>query len=195
MTYGRTVRYFSLAILTCLVFGKAHATDPVGFYIGGAVGQSRVDASLPINTDFRETHAAFKVLAGIRPISLIGAEFAYVDFGHPTRHDGFLVSDVRMKGESAFGVLYLPVPLIDIFLKAGLARIESTATTNVVCPPGQVCIELATPAPIMRTNVGLAAGVGAQYSIGSLGVRAEYERFNASGGNPSLLSAGVVWKF
>jgi hypothetical protein len=100
-----------------------------------------------------------------------------------------------MKGGSAFGVVYLPVPIVDVFLKAGLARIDSTATTNVVCPPGQPCIEIATPAPESRTNVGFAAGAGAQFKIGSLSLRGEYERFNAAGGNPSLLSIGIIWRF
>jgi hypothetical protein len=40
-----------------------------------------------------------------------------------------------------------------------------------------------------------AGGGGAQYKFGSWAVRAEYERFNAAGGNPSLLSAGVTWAF
>jgi hypothetical protein len=26
-------------------------------------------------------------------------------------------------------------------------------------------------------------------------VRGEYERFNAAGGNPSLLTVGIIWKF
>jgi outer membrane protein with beta-barrel domain len=132
---------------------------------------------------------------GIRPISLLGVEIAYDNFGHPSQQIGFLATNVSMKGESAFGVLYLPVPILDVFFKAGLARIDSTATTNVVCPTGQPGIALATPGPESRTNVGFAGGAGAQFKIGSLAVRGEYERFNAAGGNPSLWSVGVIWKF
>jgi opacity protein-like surface antigen len=101
-----------------------------------------------------------------------------------------------MRGESAFGVLYLPVPIVDIFLKAGLARINSTAATHTVCSGGQPCPTLIVdPEPESRTNVGFAGGAGAQFKIGSLAVRGEYERFNAAGGNPSLLSVGFIWKF
>jgi opacity protein-like surface antigen len=101
-----------------------------------------------------------------------------------------------MKGESAFGVLYLPVPIVDIFLKAGLARIDSTAATHTVCSGGQPCPTLiADPEPESRANVGFAVGAGVQFKIGSLAVRGEYERFNAAGGNPSLLSVGIIWKF
>jgi hypothetical protein len=46
-----------------------------------------------------------------------------------------------------------------------------------------------------ETNTVGASGVGAQYKFGSWGVRAEYERFNAAGRNPGLLSAGITWTF
>jgi hypothetical protein len=37
--------------------------------------------------------------------------------------------------------------------------------------------------------------VGAQYKFGSLAVRAEFERFNAAGEHPSLLTLGLTWSF
>ena len=46
-----------------------------------------------------------------------------------------------------------------------------------------------------RTNTSFAAGAGAQYKLGAFAVRAEYERFNAAGGNPSLISLGFTWTF
>jgi hypothetical protein len=182
-------------ILIATSLRLAHAEDLLGLYVGGAAGQSQVEATAPLSPNFHENHSAFKLMVGIRPISLIGVEIAYDDFGHPHRQNGFLATDVTMKGESAFGVLYLPVPIADIFLKAGLARIDSTATTNIVCPAGQLCPGIASPEPEKRTNVGLAGGAGAQFKIGSLAVRGEYERFSAAGGNPSLLSVGVIWHF
>jgi hypothetical protein len=182
-------------ILIATPLRLAHAEDLLGLYVGGAAGQSQVQATAPYVPNFHENHSAFKFMVGIRPISLIGVEIAYDDFGHPNRQNGPLATDVTMKGESAFGVLYLPVPIVDVFVKAGLARIDSTATTNIVCPAGQLCPEIASPEPERRTNVGLAGGAGAQFKIGSLAVRGEYERFNAAGGNPSLLSVGIIWKF
>jgi opacity protein-like surface antigen len=176
----------------------ARAADPLGFYVGGALGQARVDATPPYGGligQFRENHSAFKVMVGVRPISLLGAELAYVDFGHPSRLNGIFATDVTMKGAAAFGVLYLPAPLIDIYVKAGAARLQSTVGTQLVCPPSMVCIAIATPAPINRTNTSWAGGAGLQYRLGSFGVRGEYERFNAAGGNPYLVSLGAIWTF
>jgi len=162
MTYGRAIAG-SIFLISILLGGEeVRADNPLGFYAGGGIGQSRVEASVPLAPVFRENHSAFKVLAGIRPISMIGAEVAYIDFGHPGRQTGFLASDVKMKGESAFGVLYLLVPTVDVFLKAGSARLDTTASTGIVCAFGQPCPLVLSPAPAKGTNVGFAAGVGAQ---------------------------------
>src|SRR6267378_1840320 len=111
-------------MLIAVPYRLSHAEDLLGLYVGGAAGKAQVEATAPYVPNFHESHAAFKLLAGIRPISLVGVEIAYDDFGHPNRHNGFLATDVSMKGESVFGVVYLPVPIVDIFLKAGLARID-----------------------------------------------------------------------
>lgn len=182
-------------ILVSMPFQLAHADNLLGLYFGGAAGQSQVEATAPYDANFDEKHSAFKFILGIRPISLVGVEVAYDNFGHPRRTNGFFATDVTMKGESAFGVLYLPVPIVEAFLKAGLAGTVSTATTNIVCPLGYLCPALASPERESRTNAGVAGGAGVQVKIGSLAVRGEYERFNAAGGNPSLLSVGIIWKF
>ena len=51
------------------------------------------------------------------------------------------------------------------------------------------------PFAVNRINTRFAAGAGIQYRFGALGLRAEYERFDAAGGNPSLLSLGLAWTF
>jgi hypothetical protein len=47
------------------------------------------------------------------------------DYGHPSGSFGRYPADVTMKGGSAFGVLVLPIPIVDIFVKAGLARVQN----------------------------------------------------------------------
>ena len=197
---GRARSFKWAASLACLMVSAlpitpARAINPLGFYVGGAVGQARVDATAPNASGFRENHSAFKVMVGVRPISVIGAELAYADFGHPSHLNGFLATDVTMKGASAFGIFYLPVPIVDIYAKAGVARLRSTATISFVCPAGQVCPAVPYYAPISRTDVGFAAGAGAQLKIGGLAIRGEYERFNAAGAYPGLFSVGLMWTF
>lgn len=182
------------------------AAGPLDLYVGGAVGQGSLNTNsgglVPEPTDhFRENHSAFKLMAGIRPVSLIGVEVEYVDFGHPNGSLGAAPADATMRGPAAFGVLYLPVPIVDVFLKAGGARLQSTINGNAyeVCPlngilPGGSCPP-SVPFRVDRTTTTFAGGAGAQYKWGSLAVRAEYERFTTAGEHPQLLSIGVTWTF
>jgi hypothetical protein len=178
-----------------------HAADLLGLYAGAAVGDARVEANVPSVGEFKRNHSAFELTAGIRPISLIGAELSYIDFGHPRDHLNTVdtvSTDVAEKGAAAFGMVYLPLPepVVDVFLKAGIARLQSTlnssrigVATCTVTNPNCGLIRLDT------TSTGFAAGAGAQLKFGSLAVRADYERFSAAGGNPSLLSLGLLWTF
>ena len=206
-------RLLPLAGLLLLAMPNRHAeaTDLLGLYAGVAVGQSRVEAtgetmstSGNVYNDtgrFDENHSAFKAMVGFRPISLVGAEVAYTYFGHPSGRFNPDRADDLMRGVSAFGVLYLPVPIVDVFLKAGVSRIRSklngTGFEAPNCSSNESCPEYVSSTPFLlnRTTTGGAGGVGAQYKFGPLAVRAEYERFNAAGGHPSLLSAGITWTF
>jgi opacity protein-like surface antigen len=84
--------------------------------------------------------------------------------------------DVAMKGSAAFGVLYLPVPILDVYVKAGLARIQSTARTTVTLTGPILCIVEHPQCQFSQqhdaTNIGFAAGAGVQYKLGSWAVRA-----------------------
>jgi hypothetical protein len=48
---------------------------------------------------------------------------------------------------------------------------------------------------ISTWSTDFAYGAGVQGRIGSLAIRAEYERIIVAGGNPDILSLGATWKF
>ena len=208
---SRRGRWTSLGLVACLalvVSLPARAGDEPGAYIGAAVGEGWVKTSngfLPGlgAGPFSESHSAYQLMAGVRPIPLLGAEFAYVDFEHPHQvlSTGVVGSaDVRMKGAAAFGMLYLPVPVVNIYLKGGLARIQTNANvtgTQVgagACAMGHPdCGRFAGQNSATVTR--FAGGIGAQFKLGSWALRAEYESFSAAGENPSLATIGVTWTF
>jgi opacity protein-like surface antigen len=174
----------------------AKAGDLLGLYVGGAIGQSRVE----INSEgfaldnFRENHSAFQLMAGVRPISLLGAEIDYIDFGHPGGNLNGAPASATLKGAAAFGVLYLPVPVIDIYAKVGLARLQSSLGGVSAVQPD--CVPCAPSLfQLDRTNTHFAAGAGAQYKLGAFALRAEYEYFDAGGANSGLVSLGITWTF
>jgi opacity protein-like surface antigen len=208
----RTCLALTVAVLACAA-PAAQALDLIGPYIGAAIGQGRVETGeLTVSTSgntasagtFAENHSAYKLLAGVRPISLIGVEVEYLDFGRPGRSfsSGVIArADVKLDGAAAFGVLYLlPVPLLDVYVKAGVARLQATANLTGILPGVGICPVGSPNCAVFSqrntvTNTGAAAGAGVQLKVGAWAVHAEYERFSAAGGNPGLASVGVRWTF
>ena len=218
MAYERAVSCLALALAACFTYGSASAGDMLGLYAGGSVGQSNVRASqldfigpyppnpAPAPVSISKSTTGWKVFAGIRPISLLGAELAYTDFGHPTASQdppaGFGLAyraALRAKATTAFGILYAPVPvrLLDVYAKAGVARLETTAdaTGAFGCWTPLQCA--AYPVSVRRDQTGarFAYGAGMQARLSKMGVRLEYERISAAAGNPDLLSVGLTWNF
>jgi hypothetical protein len=167
--------------------------------VGGAIGEADVNSQQSFNSvplDFDVHHNAWKVMLGVRPISLVGAEIEYLDFGEPHRNTVPGITSVKDKAAALYGLLYapLPVPYFDVFGKVGLARLENDVTahfpfTCVVQSPNCGLFQL------NRADTQLAYGGGAQIKIKSLSVRVEYERIQASNGNPELFSLGLTWSF
>ena len=182
--------------------GGAHADDLLGFSFGGTYGKATVDASTGLVSGFGVHSSAYTIIAGWRPIPELAAELQYLSFGHSSgtstnrNSDVPLTNSASRKGVGAFGILYLPTPIVDFYLKAGVAKLHSTAVTTVgSCPAGGVCPPLANPPPVDSTGVGLAGGGGVMYRFRSIEVRAEYERFAALGGNPYMVTGGLTWAF
>jgi opacity protein-like surface antigen len=192
------VRAWIVSIWMLLVpYDKLMAADLLGLYAGAAVGESRV----ALNSDgfalenFRENHSAFQLMAGVRPISSLGAELDYIDFGHPSGILDAAPANATLKGAALFGVLYLPVPVIDLYAKAGLARLQSTLNGQPDIGV-EICLPCSVPVfQLNRTDTHFAAGAGAQYKLGAFALRAEYEYFNAGGANPTFVSLGITWTF
>lgn len=185
------------------------ADDLLGFYVGAAIGESYVRTAKEILGDtgydyeFDGQHSAWKVTAGIRPISPLGVELEYIDFGNP----GAGLSNAALGGLSKagqkavtfFGLGYLPIPVpfLDVYGKLGIARLRTTATEVSpipFCPAGFTSCN-PTTFNIADSSTNFAYGAGVQGKIGSLAIRAEYEGMSASGGNPYIFSLGVTWTF
>ncbi len=141
---------------------------------------------------------------GIRPISVLGAEFEYLDFGHPSVNGTALglplQADAEVKGPALFAVGYLPlpIPLLDIYGKVGFADLHSTVNaTNVghpICAPDSPCSDIVwIPGVYHMNRPDSNVAYGAQLKLSPFAVRLEYERVNEIGGDSDLLSLGVTW--
>jgi opacity protein-like surface antigen len=142
------------------------------------------------------------VIAGVRPVSVLGAEFEYIDFGHPNNDYGYsgfnyYGLDSHPRASALFGVGYLPLPIpfVDIYGKAGVARLETNVTTfqGQPCPMNQSCS--GTYFRQNHTDNRFAYGVGVQSKFWGVSFRAEYERIRSQFGDPDALMVSATWTF
>jgi hypothetical protein len=168
------------ALLTLPVLPAVAADN--GFYLGGSVGQAnlKIDDIAGISeADFDADDTAFKLIAGIRPLDWLAVEAAYVNFGEP--EDDVLGGSLQADGDgiSAFAVGFLAVGPVDLFAKAGLIAWDSKIEGGFFDDDGS----------------DLAYGVGAQFRVLGLSIRAEYEKFEITDVDLDMISIGLTYTF
>jgi opacity protein-like surface antigen len=203
MNYAARI-VLSLSALTGAL-GMASASagdfDLLGLYAGAGVGQSTVRSDYGFDpdypTDSHPHHTAYQVMVGIRPIPFVGAEAEYIDFGHPDSSDNFSTTsyyeaDSHPKAGVLSAVGYLPLPFIDLFAKAGVARLETNINTYSAgdC---DACAPVLMRQNAWQTKAAYGAGVQAHFL--GLAVRGEYERISSSFGDPDAYMVSATWTF
>lgn len=197
-----------LAGLALAAAASAHA-GPLEFYFGGAVSRTdiRVDQipNSPLAAWSPKTNG-WKAFVGWRPISLLGFEASYRDFGSEsavasTQFNGYTATytgRVHATATTLQGLVYAPIPLpfLDVYGKVGVSRLSHRTSLETQCTPaGALCDGLsgALAAGGNRSVANLGAGV--QVKVASVALRAEVEQDMASGADPRQVSIGVSWEF
>jgi opacity protein-like surface antigen len=196
----RAMLLFAFVVTLVAACGTSEAADLLGPYIGGAVGGStvRVDQSIAgTPNDVTERHTGWKAMVGIRPLSMVGAELEYLDFGNPSYTDGAATGVIDSKAVALSALLYAPIPLpvFDLYGKLGVARLQTDVNGHVAglfCPVGfPDCGTIA----VSRHDTSVAYGAGVQFKFAPVAVRAEYERVETSHSSPDMFSLGLTWTF
>jgi hypothetical protein len=167
--------------------------DNGSFYFGAGITSNKVKDVVLQGNSFPEIDStSWKVFAGFRPISMFAVEADYLDLGSSGTVEGActvccmaacrgtMQSDAQAFVAYALGFLPIPVPFLDIYGKAGLAR--SKLNTN---NSGSTTSDRGTE---------FAWGAGVQAHIGIAGARLEYEDFkipNSNGAKVASLSVFV----
>jgi opacity protein-like surface antigen len=187
-----------LLLLATIAMGAGAVRAGSGLvYVGAGVTSNNVDVSstsLPgagYNPFPDISGTSWQAFAGVRPISPIAFEVDYFEFGSATSTYDSPLSCVgsgacgstahsNAKAVAADAVWFLPIPLpmLDIYAKAGLARFKLERSGSMQSGGG-----IANPgAPITTTyysfpddSTVLAWGAGLQLHLGMIGGRLEYE--------------------
>jgi opacity protein-like surface antigen len=189
-----------LILLTVLAFGASAARAESGlFYLGAGITSNHVNSTgVPGYGDIYPgiNSTSWKVFAGIRPIRLFAVEADYLDLGSHTNTQGTPMScefgscsvahasEAKAFAGYAMGFLPMPLPYLDVYGKAGVARFKLNRTFTSYDSGGTSNGSSAFPDD---GNV-FTWGAGVQAHIGIIGGRLEYEGFNKASASAISLS-------
>ncbi len=147
-------------LLACGVCG-AHAGNLV--YVGAGVVRDKLSNITTADgfslSDIDRT--SWKVLVGLRPISLLGVEANYIDLGGQSNNFVDVNTHAHYKAFAGYavGFLPIPVPFLDVFGKAGLGRCPARVREFQRCQHQRRAHHLARrdPASVTRVVGGRAA--------------------------------------
>jgi Outer membrane protein beta-barrel domain len=181
--HGLMRKYILAATAVAATLGatSAFAVDN-GIYVGASVGDSSVDFDEE-GFNFDDSATGYKLNVGWRILDWAGIEANYVDLGST---DGDFVgerAEYEADGINFSGLLFLPVGPVDLFARAGFISWDAEAKLPDL--------------DLTASDDGMdfSYGVGAQFRVWSLSLRAEYEVFDVSPDQVDMISLGIMWTF
>jgi hypothetical protein len=171
--------------LTLLVAAPTFAADN-GFYLGAAIGQGYVKASDVQNfsvNDFNANATGYKIMAGYRALDILAIEANYFDLGSASDTVAGTSVKADTTGIDAFAMLYLPIPIVDVFAKVGVVNWDQKVSVSSLGSGSD-------------SGNDLAYGIGVGAAFSHAAVRLEYERFEIPNTDSvDMLSLGFTWTF
>ncbi|UCH53264.1 MAG: outer membrane beta-barrel protein [Pseudomonadota bacterium] len=177
------------AVAMLFASSVAWAGGDTGFYIGAAAGSSSLDVSYNQSgvgdVKYDDSDKGYKVFLGynfgIIPLINFAVEGSYVDLGKAQGTALGSSSDTTVTGMNAYGLLGFNLGPVMLFGKAGSISWDSESTV------------LGTK--YKSSGSDPAYGVGVQFQLFGLGVRAEYERFDIDTADIGFASIGLSYTF
>jgi len=165
--------------LTLLLGATPAVAADNGIYLGASVGQSGVQDDV---IDFDADATGFKGILGWRFLDWLAVEANYVDFGSGSDRILGEKVEVSADGFSLSAVGFLPVGPVDLFARVGAIDWSGDIRSPEFGRGG-------------ADGTDLTYGLGAQFRVWSLSLRAEYERFELDDVDADMISVGVTWTF
>ena len=174
-----------LMLLTVLALGASAARADNGFfYLGAGVVRNSLSDITALGGLPDLSNTLWKAFAGVRPLDWLAAEMDYIDLGSGSSSTSSSAGNVTAHADGkalaayAVGFLPIPLPVVDVFGKVGLARWQLNGNVNSLVSPGS----------LSTNGTEFAWGIGVQAHISMVGARLEYENFNV----PNTSGASVA---
>lgn len=149
-----------------------------GLYLGGSFGNAKIGYNPSDDIDVKDSDTGYKLFGGFK-FTLLAAEAGYVDFGK-IEESGY---SSEVSGFNAFGVLSMGIGPVNVFGKLGGFVWEADFE--------------AAQQRYKDDGFDPAAGIGVGLTLGSFGLRGEYEYYDIGDFDEvSMLSLGATfWLF
>jgi hypothetical protein len=185
MEIRRLVCSTTVALAASLTAFSAYAN---GIYVGGGVGSATIKDS-PGNsagTQFDETEAAWKAFGGYRfdvlPIVSLSAEAGYRDLGKPSATAGGIPVEYKLTGFDYAALAGVGLGPVEVYARIGGMQYDLKKTMGVTET------KFDGSAPVY--------GIGAQFSLFGIGVRAEYEKIDIKQlDNVDMIPVSAFYRF
>ena len=178
-------------LIACAVIAVGAVAVPAdaadnGFYLGASVGAAGVkyDDFESSNFDYDAGSIGYKIIAGWRFLDWLAVEADYIDLGNGDDKVNGVKIETDVSGATLSAVGFLPVGPVDVFARVGAID----WSTDISAPSFN--------ASQNDDGIDFTYGVGAQFRLGSLALRAEYEQFDVTDADSvDLVSVGLTWTF
>ncbi len=190
-------------VASSLIWTAPAFAQDAGFYVGGAVGQSKLkDSCSGVTIPCDDKDIGWKIFGGYQVNKNFSTEIGYTDLGEATVSGTFgainFSQSAQVKAWEFLGVGTLPLAdRLSAYGKLGFFRWNLTFA-------GQAAIPGFTPLFFSSTDTGtdLTFGLGLKYDVTkNIGTRLEWQRYRDIGTDTAgktdvdLISLGVVFKF
>ena len=149
-----------LGLLSLAALAPTASAADNGFYLGAGLSNTNFDVDVDgVSDDFDDN--GFKIIAGFRPLDWLAFEANYIDLGG-TDEDGLSIDSSAL---TASALVLAEIGIVDLYARVGMANWDTDFSVDGV---GNAYDDGWEP----------TYGVGVGVHFGSIGVRAEYERFS-----------------
>jgi hypothetical protein len=150
-----------LGLLSLAALAPTAGAADNGFYLGAGITDTKFDVD-GIGSGSLDDNS-FKVIAGIRPLNWLAFEANYLDLGGESE-DG---ESFDSNAITVSGLVLAEIGIVDLYARLGVAKWDADVASDAL--------------NFSESDDGWEPtyGVGVGVHFGSIGVRAEYERFEA----------------
>ena len=174
-----------LGLLSLAALAPTAAAADNGFYLGAGVTNTNFDAEIGGLRDDSDDNG-YKIIAGFRPFNWLAFEANYMDMGG-VEENGLKIDSTAL---TASALVLAEIGIVDLYARVGVAKWDADLSGNV----------LGNNVDDSDDGWEPTYGVGVGLHFGSIGVRAEYERFEAElfdelNTDVSTVSVSVTYTF